>query len=476
MSPAPIRTRSAGSLQKFPGSWGYGLGAMLMVAGVAVGLVLVVGGLQGFADDVRDLRRAVDTDNLELSLEEGEYLVFDEDGLDLGPFNATVTRTSDGRDIPTSGVNDGTSYDVDGRRGTARLGFRVPTSDIYRVELDTSVGDVLKFAVGSDVGNSRANAITRGVLFGTILFGIGALAIIITLFRHARWRLRTQLADGADRARAAVGRVEELADPGEIAKSTTRRGASFGRDRLGKARQVLDDVGSGEQAGAAIDGLEQQLEALEPALMEVAEAVPAPADLADRIDQALGRVQDRLSSGDRLRDIARDEATVAKETAADVAAQVQATRDTAIEQAGAVGEAVLDNVSRQLPPPLPSARPEPPPSLGEPQPELPPPLLTPSPNPLPEPQPEAQPGPSERPLGVPTLATAPKFAALAPPPVRAQPLAAATRKDRPPTEPGPADEPDPSTDPEGMAAARPLDSGLTLAPPPDYSRSRLKAP
>ncbi len=479
MSPAPLRTRPTDSRSKFPGSWGYGLGTVLMIAGVAVALVLIIGGLSGFADDVRDLRRAVNPDSLELSLEEGEYLVFDEDGLDLGPFNAKVTRTSDGRDIPTAAVNDGTSYDVDGLSGKAKVGFSVPTSDIYRVELDTSVGDVLGFAVGSDVGNNRANAVTRGVLFGTILFGLGVVAVVVTLFQHARWRLRTQLAEGATKARQAVAQVAELADPGDVGGST-RRAAAFGRDRLGKAREVVAQVDGASpieealeaQANAVLDGLEQQLGAMEPAVEAVAEAAPAPAELAGRIDEAIGRVQDRLASGDRLRDIARDETTLAKESAAQLGAEVQATKQAAIEQA----ESVAATVRPSLPPPLRPERPEVPPAIA----------TEPDPPPRPTPPPPLEPQRAEAaspviaaPNPAPPAKAAkalPSFTALAPPPAQPKRLARAGLPDKRSEEPEAPDDNDGPSKSEPPKAEPALSTALQLAPPPDYSSNRLKRP
>ena len=61
MSPAPVRERA--SVDRFPHSWGYGLGALLVIAGSAVAVWGVVSGVNGFRNDVNDLRRIFDTED-----------------------------------------------------------------------------------------------------------------------------------------------------------------------------------------------------------------------------------------------------------------------------------------------------------------------------------------------------------------------------------------------------------------------------
>ena len=56
-----------------------------------------------------------DTDTIEESLERGEEIViYDEADVRAGPLDVTVIRNSDGAEVATTSIIDGTTYDVDG--------------------------------------------------------------------------------------------------------------------------------------------------------------------------------------------------------------------------------------------------------------------------------------------------------------------------------------------------------------------------
>lgn len=368
MSPAPVRERRPRAAS-FPHAWGYWLGLFLMVAGVAAAVFFVVTAIQGFRDDVNGLRRAVDVDNLEVNLERGEYLVFDEDGIDVGPFGVRVFRTSDGLEVPTSDIVDGTTYDVDGLEGRARVGFNVPTSDIYRVELDTSLGDAARFAVGGDVGNDRANRIIQGLVLGAVLFILGFVAIIWTLALHARWRLRAEVTERASTAREVLATATEPMDSADTRRDTateaSERATTWARERIERARAAIpsSDVPTIEgehgrpptlrqtvtdRVNQALDAADRQLDAAEPVIGEAAAGAEAPTDIAARIDEALGRVQDRVAKGDRLRDIAADERVAAEATAAELAAQARTAQENVVEQASSLEEQILERAGAEI--------------------------------------------------------------------------------------------------------------------------------
>lgn len=359
MSPAPVRRRPA----RFPNMWGYGLAVFLMLAAIGVAVFFVVDAIRGFSDDVRNLHRVANQESLTVALEEGEYLVFDEDGLDVGPFDVRVFRAVDDLEVPTVDVVDGTSYDVDGRRGEARVAFDVPTSSTYRIEVDTSVGDVARFAVGGDVVDARNNGIVRGLVFGAVLFILGFVVLVWTLATHARWRLRSEIERRAGTARDAIAATAEpAATPDarrERADEAAGQAATWARERLERLREALPTVPGDHgrapnygdeltrRAGEALDTAEARVETWESTAGESAAGVSGPADLASRIDEALTRVQDRVRAGDRLRDIAADERAAAEQTAAELAERAREARTTATAAAAELEERTLQRVAQE---------------------------------------------------------------------------------------------------------------------------------
>lgn len=381
MSPAPQRARLAATGARFPYRWGYWLSLLLVFGGVVAAVVIIVGAVNGFVDDVNSLRRAVDVDNLELDLEEGEYLVFDEDGFDLGPFDARVFRTSDGVELATEEVDNGTSYDVDGRSGKARVAFDVPTSDIYRVEVDTSVTDITRFAVGADVGNARVNGIVRGLVIGGLMVAAGLIGLVLTSALHARWKVRDQALAQVMNARVRMAE----ASPGDdntweqaTAQQGLQKATSWTSQQLERARSAATPGEHGrrsplrrryaERASAAVDQAQASLETLESTVGDAAIDAAAKVGLSSQISDALGRVQGRIEAGDKLRDIARDERDQLAPTAEELAAAAADQRDQVSESAAGLAA----EIAPPSPPPPPP--PPPPPTLtGQPAPPPPPP-------------------------------------------------------------------------------------------------------
>lgn len=364
MSSAPVRVRPR-SPEQFPHAWGYWAGAMFILAGILAATVMIVSGVTGFVSDVQDFRREASDGSLETALARGaEIFIYDEDGFDGGPFDVKVTRVIDDVEVATSVVQDGATYDVDGRQGTARVAFNVPTSDIYRVEVDTSLGDVASFAVGGNVGNDRTSSILRGIVIGSVLALLGFLGIVWTAILHARWRLRDAVLDQVTAARSVVSDTlgrNPAEGPTDAATGAARRTTSWAQQRVDDARARLDSA-TGESGGTnpvwreslateARDRLGQAdelLAAVEPAVTEAAAGSDVPRDLADRIDEALGRVQARIESGDALRDIAGDERVEAKEAARGLAEQGRQVGEQASERLQGAQQAIVDQASGEF--------------------------------------------------------------------------------------------------------------------------------
>lgn len=354
MSPAPVRERA--SVDRFPHGWGYGLGLVLIIAGIAVAIWGVVSGINGFRDDVNDLRRIFDADTIEQSLEGGEeVIIYDEADLRAGPLDVTVIRNSDGAEVATTSIIDGTSYDVDGNSGQASVGFRVPTSDIYRIEVDTSVGQIARFAIGGDI-TSQSSRITQGITIGALLVLVGLVAIVWTLILHARWRVRHAVLDRVQQARTAVADSTEAvtaeAQEGRVADAT-QQAAGWARDRLDQARARLEADGDhgqspawrqrlDEAARTRLDQADAALRSAEPMVNEAVAGSDAPADLAGRVGEALERIEERIAAGESLRDIARDERVVAEQAARGLAERAEAARGGVEEQVAGIEQEIAD--------------------------------------------------------------------------------------------------------------------------------------
>jgi hypothetical protein len=364
MSSAPVRVRP-GSSEQFPHAWGYWAGAILILAGIVVATVMIVSGVTGFVSDVQDFRREASDGSLETALARGaEIFIYDEDGFDGGPFDVKVTRVSDDVEVATSVVQDGTTYDVDGRLGTARVAFNVPTSDIYRVEVDTSLGDVASFAVGGNVGNDRTSSILRGIVVGSVLALLGFLGIVLTAILHARWRLRDAVLDQVAAARSVVSDTlgrNPAEGPADGASGAARRTTLWAQQRVDDARTRLDSATGGSggtnpvwreslatEARDRLGQADELLAAVEPAVTEAAAGSDVPRDLADRIDEALGRVQSRIESGDALRDIASDERVEAQEAARELAQQGRQVGEQASERIQGAQQAIVDQAAGEF--------------------------------------------------------------------------------------------------------------------------------
>ena len=360
MSPAPVRQRT--SVDRFPHTWGYGLGAVLVIAGIAVAIWGVVSGINGFRNDVDELRRVFDPGPIEASLEGGEeVIIYDEADVRAGPLDVTVIRNSDGAEVATTSIIDGTSYDVDGNAGEASVGFRVPSSDIYRIEVDTSVGQIARFAIGGDI-TSQSSRITQGIAIGALLALVGLIAGVWTLILHARWRVRHAVMDRVQRARTVVADSSDVvsaeAQETRVA-DTTQQAAGWARERLDQARARLEADGErgqrpgwqqrmSDEARRRLDQADAALRSAEPAVGEALTGSDTPDELAGRVGEALERIEERIAAGESLRDIARDERVVAEQAARDLAERAEAARADVEREVGDVRATAQTDIREQV--------------------------------------------------------------------------------------------------------------------------------
>ena len=351
MSPAPQRNLRHPLDARFPHRWGYWVGASLIVAGIALAIITIVQAITSFADDVNALRRVAGGESLLVELEEGEYFVFDEDGQRLGPFAVQVFRQSDNIEVPTRPVVDGPSYEVDGIEGEARVGFEVPSSDTYRVEVNTSLGQLASFAVGQDVGSERLNRIIWGVSAGAVLAGLGLLGLLITGISHARWQVRGRALEAVSRTREAISDTVSPAEltqlQGAAAGETVGRAKDWADAQLQRARTTVGGdhgkpprfaSGATDVATGWIDRAQASLDALGAGATDGLASSRFPAEVVQRVSASLDRVQERLEAGDNLRDIAQSEAAMLRQTSE----ELTALAGSGVVATSALAEGALD--------------------------------------------------------------------------------------------------------------------------------------
>lgn len=297
MAPAPVRAPRT----RTPGAWGVPVGATLMVVGIVTGIVIVVVGVVSFVRDVDRLVRTGSGGELVADLEAGEYFIYDEDdGIDLGPLDVRITRVEDGLGVVPTDVDDGPSYDIAGNSGSAALSFDLPSAGDYRIETTTGVGEIASFAIGRDVGGGPFAALTRGLLIGGGIFLVGLVLTIWGAVQRSRARLRSRAERALDQGRRAVeSAAGAIDDPDQRRQAATHHGRRLSQSATERAAAAPAPVR---------EGLEGAAGRIESAVGDLAASTEAPAQLAGRVGDSLGRAQERLAAGESLRSVARDSA------------------------------------------------------------------------------------------------------------------------------------------------------------------------
>lgn len=354
-------------------SRGYALGAGLLLLGIA--LILVGAGITASktASAATDLTRSAARGDFEAVLDQGKNYIYDEDGFGLGPLDIRVVDRS-GNEVPVRQTQDGIDYDIDAGNGTARLEFDVPSTNFYSIEIN---GDVRNVAVGNDVTDRIGPVPTVLGILGVLSLFAGAIALLINFVRHMRslvmnnaagkvGDMRERLAERAsgqpdrpspgsraqgkaqtafDRARAKVSEASgQFSD--NWADSSQRPGAA----EHGKAPTWADASTTAQstargQAQQMADSLQARIDQAEAAVTQSTAVDDSVGRVAGQADGVLAQIQERLGSGDSLRDIAADARDQVKGT---LASEAQLARTEAANSADAARKAAqlqMDQVS-----------------------------------------------------------------------------------------------------------------------------------
>lgn len=364
MSPAPTRaprpqaTRASGAATpgRFNARRGYLIGLGLLVFGAAMALVGGLLAAQRTTDEATDLVRNLRAGDFVAVLEQGENIIYTEDGIGLGVADVRVFD-SGGEQIPGTRLTDDVSYDIDLGRGEGALVFDIPATDNYRVELNTPTPRSI--AIGERVGNTVGWPAVLLLLGGFVLMFAGVVKLLITMVQHARHRARMAAAGRLGDLRERISAPADPAAPGgrtrlqdriqsgaEQAMVRARETADAARTRMEQAAQQQSEHGRApvwtDASELVSEKAENVMGSAEAAAASGQQTDAAVAQFTDRVDSALQRVQDRLAGDESLRDIVADErATVSEEFAADASAaralaeERMAQGRSALEAAGA---------------------------------------------------------------------------------------------------------------------------------------------
>lgn len=176
-----------------PGRRGLWIAVALMVAGVILGIVLIVRGALSIGGTVEGYQRVPADRGGTVRLEgDGRHLVFHEypgASRDRAGPDLTVTITApDGSSVPVGRVLFAEAYHLDGRDGALIARFDAPSPGEYRISADT-IGEL---AIGRSGPFGSIATIVGGVLGGGLLFLAGVVLLIVSLVRRSSARRPVQ--------------------------------------------------------------------------------------------------------------------------------------------------------------------------------------------------------------------------------------------------------------------------------------------
>ena len=179
-----------------PSGWWFVVAGIVAIAGIAVGMAVIVRGAVGLGDRVEDLDRAVMPTTLEVEITDaGGYSIYHEyDGIGSVQVrdepDVTVTDPS-GRDVVLRSYRATVTYNMRGHNGVGVYTFRADEPGTYEVQasmpFSSSGRDLI--AVGPGIGSGLAVAIASGTaLIGlSVIAGI-VIAIVVGVTRGRRRR------------------------------------------------------------------------------------------------------------------------------------------------------------------------------------------------------------------------------------------------------------------------------------------------
>jgi hypothetical protein len=196
--------------QKLPGRVGIWIGVALVLAGVIVGVLLVITGARSFAERVGDLQRVPIRGGGTVLLEEtgsqNVYLErpattsgggFSVGGMTTVPYVEVTVRDPEGNPLYLD-VNPDTTetYTLEGREGFLLGRFDATVPGQYRIDVvaGDDLGSYTTVAVGEAFDLSSILQVVGGVVGGGLLVLLGIVVIIISAIRRSRARKRQQQA------------------------------------------------------------------------------------------------------------------------------------------------------------------------------------------------------------------------------------------------------------------------------------------
>jgi hypothetical protein len=190
-----------------PPKWYYGLGILVIVAGIALSASYLVSYLGGFGSELEQML-APGSQDLTLS-ESGEYVVFYESptmfqgiiyttgeaipGLQIEVWN----RTRESK-IPTYLPSASFTYTLGGRQGRSMLAFIIDSPGVYRINASYPAyfggpHHQVVLAIGHDLMAGIFTGIfyIGAIFLGSMLLGLGVI-IVTYMKRQKAMRLRTE--------------------------------------------------------------------------------------------------------------------------------------------------------------------------------------------------------------------------------------------------------------------------------------------
>ncbi len=211
-----------------PSAFGYILGAIFIVLGVAGGIVWGVVNFVDFQDAIDDFERVPVGQVGTVDLDEGEYVVYAErgGGEALSAFLSEVRMRPAGQEgaeeIEFEEYEAEFTYEFGGRVGRAQQTFEIEDAGEYQVR----VSDVGSTATTAAFGPSVASDLVAAILGAFVIAGIGIVVgvvlLIVTGVRRRKWRQRTWLdAAGGQPGMNAPGTWNPPAAPGGFGSTPT---------------------------------------------------------------------------------------------------------------------------------------------------------------------------------------------------------------------------------------------------------------
>ena len=197
---APGAPTPAGPLR--PSGWWYGFAAVVGVAGLAAGIVLIVVGFAGYVDKVDDFDRTSVPGTLEVEITDtGGYSIYHEHDTDdiFAPEPDVEVTSPSGASVVLDRYSTNVTYTAGDHEGEGLFTFDADEAGTYTV--DASGGDTFGengIAVGPGLGGGLVTAILGGLLVGFVGVVAGVVIAIVVAVRRGRYKR-------AQTAAAAVG-------------------------------------------------------------------------------------------------------------------------------------------------------------------------------------------------------------------------------------------------------------------------------